>query len=529
MGVFVGNNSWGEYMLKLSVNVPLEEEKNWKDYVYRKLKTREISEFILLKKSLDARDKGKIFYVYQVAVKVKNEENFVAVGIEKYVLPILELNTLLKDVKYSGSRPIVVGTGPCGLFAALSLAILGAKPIVLERGSAVEERIKDVLQFNKTQKLKVNSNIQFGEGGAGTFSDGKLNTGINNQYIPVVLNEFVKCGADEEILYSAKPHIGTDKLVCVVKNIRKKIIDLGGEIYYNTKLNDIKIINGKVVSVLTDKGEFPCEKIYLAIGHSARDTFEMLYSKGIVMESKTFSMGVRIEHNQRDINFAQYGKAAKGLPPADYKMAAHFEDKRSLYTFCMCPGGYVVNASSEEQGITVNGMSEFARNGKNANSALLVNVSQKDWVSEDPLAGIEYQRKFERLCYKISNNYLPPVQLYGDLVKNRVSQKIGNVIPSVNSGYVFGDLRSCLPDFVIESVIFGVKKMANRLKGFDAYDSVLTGIEARSSSPVRLLRDEKYRSNIIGLFPLGEGAGYAGGIMSASVDGIKGVIASVSK
>ncbi len=515
-------------MLKLSVNVPLEEEKNWKECVYRKLRTRDITEFCLLKKSLDARDKGNIIYVYQVAVKVKNEENYISAGIVKYALPIVDITKLLGNLKYNGSRPIVVGTGPCGLFTALSLAIVGAKPIVLERGSAVEERIKDLLEFGTTKKLNPSSNVQFGEGGAGTFSDGKLNTGINNQYIPVILNEFVACGADEEILYSAKPHIGTDKLVDVVKNLRKKIIDLGGEIHYNTKLTDIKINNGAVSAAITDKGDFCCDKIYLAIGHSARDTFEMLYSKGLVMESKMFSMGVRIEHNQRDINIAQYGKPIKTLPPADYKMAAHFEDKRSLYTFCMCPGGYVINASSEEGGITVNGMSKFARSGKNANSALLVNVSEKDWKSSLPLAGIEYQRKFERLCYKVSNSYLPPVQLFGDLLKNRVSQKIGSVIPSISTGYVFGDLRSCLPDFVLESIKFGVKKMSNRLKGFDAYDAVLTGIEARSSSPVRLLRDEKYRSSIVGLYPLGEGAGYAGGIMSASVDGIKGVITSVS-
>ncbi len=515
-------------MLKFNVNVPLGEEKNWKEFVYKKLRTREISDIVLLKKSLDARDKGSIFFVYQVAVKVKNEENFVSSGIEKYSMPIMELEKLLKDVKYSGSRPVVVGTGPCGLFAALSLAILGAKPVVLERGKAVEERIKDVREFSIAKKLNVESNIQFGEGGAGTFSDGKLNTGINNQYIPVVLKEFVESGADEEIMYSSKPHIGTDKLVDVVRNMRKKIIELGGEIHYNTKLTDIKVNNGAVVSAITDKGEFPCEKIYLAIGHSARDTFEMLYGKALIMESKTFSMGVRIEHNQNEINFAQYGKSSRYLPPADYKMAAHFEDKRSLYTFCMCPGGYVVNASSEEGGITVNGMSEFARRGNNANSALLVNVSEKDWNSDNPLAGVEYQRKFERLCYKISNSYLPPVQLFGDLLKNRVSQKIGGVAPSVGTGYVFGDLRSCLPNFVVESVILGVKKMANRLKGFDAYDSVLTGIEARSSSPIRLVRDEKYCSNIIGLYPLGEGAGYAGGIMSASVDGIKGVLATVA-
>lgn len=513
-------------MIKLSINIPIEEEKNWKNLVYKKLNTRQVTSMTLIKKSIDARDKGKIFYVYQVAVELKNEDLYINDGYAKYEMPITDLKTLFIDKKYIGARPVVVGTGPCGLFAAMSLAIMGAKPIVIERGGAVEERIKAVKDFVSTKKLNVNTNIQFGEGGAGTFSDGKLYTGISSLYIPVVLGEFIKFGADEEIAYDSKPHIGTDKLVNIVQNIRKSIIENGGEIFYNTKMIDLQITDNKVSGVVTESGVISTDRVYLAAGHSARDTYEMLYTKGVLMESKSFSMGVRIEHLQQDINNAQYGKSAKILPAADYKMAAHFNDCKSLYTFCMCPGGYVVNASSEENGINVNGMSEFLRNGKNANSAILVNVGKEEW-GEHPLAGIEYQRSYERKAYNMSNSYLPPVQLYGDLVKNRVSDKLGEVIPSVNTGYIFGDLRACLPKFITDSIVKGVKNMASKLKYFDLNDTVLTGIEARSSSPVKLLRDEKYCSNIAGLYPLGEGAGYAGGIMSASVDGIKGVVASI--
>lgn len=514
-------------MIKFSINIPIEEEKNWKNLVYKKLNTRQVTDITLLKKSIDARDKGKILFVYQVAVEVKNEDLYINDGYLKYEKPITDLKTLLDNNKYNGARPVVVGTGPCGLFAAMSLAIMGAKPIVIERGGAVEDRVNAVKSFVMTKKLDVNTNIQFGEGGAGTFSDGKLYTNIKSQYIPVVLGEFVKFGADEEIIYDSKPHIGTDKLVNIVQNMRKMIIQNGGEIFYNTKLIDLKITNNKISGVVTENGIIETDRVYLATGHSARDTFEMLYAKGVLMESKTYSMGVRIEHLQQDINNAQHGKFAKILPAADYKMASHFNDSKSLYTFCMCPGGYVVNASSEENGITVNGMSEFLRNGTNANSAILVNVSNEEWKSEHPLAGIEYQRKYERKAYEMSNSYLPPVQLYGDLVKNRVSDKLGEVTPSINTGYVFGDLRACLPNFITDSIVKGVKNMASKLKYFDLNDTVLTGIEARSSSPVKVLRDDKYCSNIEGLYPLGEGAGYAGGIMSASVDGIRGVLASI--
>lgn len=516
-------------MIKFSINIPIEEEKNWKNLVYKKLNSRQVSDLTLIKKSIDARDKGKIFFVYQVAAEVKNEDIYINEGYVKYEQPITKLATLLGDNKYLGARPVVVGTGPCGLFAALSLAIMGAKPIIIERGGAIEDRINAVKNFVATKNLDTNTNVQFGEGGAGTFSDGKLYTGINSPYIPVVLGEFVKFGASEDIFYDSKPHIGTDKLVNVVQNMRKKIIEYGGEFFYNTKLIDLKISNNKVSGVVTESGTINTDRVYLAMGHSARDTYEMLYAKGILMESKTYSMGVRIEHLQQDINNAQHGRAAKILPAADYKLASHLDNGRSLYSFCMCPGGYVVNASSEEKGITVNGMSEYLRDGKNANSALLVNVGMKEWKSEHPLAGIEYQRTYERKAYNMSNSYLPPVQLYGDLVKNKVSDKLGEVIPSVNTGYIFGDLRACLPSFITESIVKGVKNMAAKLKYYDLNDTVLTGIEARSSSPVKILRDDKYCSSLVGLYPLGEGAGYAGGIMSASVDGIKGVLASMAE
>ena len=513
-------------MIEFSFTVPVGDNTPIEELARRKLKANKIDKCIILKKSIDARKKDKIVYQYRVAVGLVNERKYICENVKQYNDEICSLENmckgLLKDMK-----PIVVGTGPAGLFCALTLSYFGAKPIVLERGADALKRMQKVNKFFKELELDENVNVQFGEGGAGTFSDGKLNTNLHNPLIKVVLNEFVKHGAPEEITYLSKPHIGTDNLVEVVRRIRKTIIERGGEVHFETKLTSINIENGKFVSAVTDKGVFYGNRLYLAIGHSARDTFEMLYSKGIVMESKTFSMGARIEHKRLDIDFAQYGNQSKFLPSADYKMAVKTDTGKSLYTFCMCPGGRVINASSETGGICVNGMSYFARNDENSNSAVLVNVGIEDWKSEHPLAGMEYQRKYERATFNVSGSYRPIVQLYGDLVKGKESKRIGEVKPSVETGYVLGDLRECLDVGIVDTIISGVKAFGKKLRKFDDYNAVLTGIEARSSSPVKILRDEKYRSSVENIYPIGEGAGYAGGIMSAAIDGIKSVFADI--
>ncbi len=475
----------------------------------------------ILKQSVDARKKEAVKYVYTVALATENDVKYIRKDISYYINIDISLESATPKKNFS-HRPVVVGSGPCGLFCALVLAYAGAKPIVLERGEAVEEREKTIRSFFDTLVLSPNSNVQFGEGGAGTFSDGKLNTNLHNVYIPMVLQEFVDCGAPQEILYLAKPHIGTDNLRLVVRSMREKIISFGGSFLYNCTMTGIKTVAGQVVGVETTSGFFPCRALFLAIGHSSRDTFERLYDMGVRMESKIFSMGVRIEHRQKDINFAQYGSAAKYLGAADYKMATRTETGRSLYTFCMCPGGRVINASSEDGGVCVNGMSLFRRNDKNANSALLVNVGEEDWQSTHPLAGMYYQREYERKTFAQSRSFRPVVQLYGDLLQNKTSTSLGGVTPSLESGYVFGNLRDCLPAVIVDTLVKGIPDFGRKIKGFDAYESVLTGIEARSSSPVRILRDDAFRSSLAGLYPLGEGAGYAGGITSAAIDGIKG-------
>ena len=451
-----------------------------------------------------------------------NERMFINENVTQFNMKISSLRDMCIGKKLSGDY-VVVGTGPAGLFCALALAYSGAKPIVFERGEKVEERSKSVRTFFDTLVLKSNSNVQFGEGGAGTFSDGKLNTNLHNEYVSVVLNEFVKFGAPKEITYLNKPHVGTDNLVEVVKNMRKEIIALGGEVHFNEQVVDIEIKNSHVTSVTTPKNKYPCKGAFFAIGHSARDTFEMLHHKGVLMTTKTFSMGTRIEHLRNEIDRAQYGKNAK-ISSADYKLATREDTGRSLYTFCMCPGGKVINASSEEGAVCVNGMSYFARDDVNSNSAILVNVDEKDWGSDHPLSGMEFQRKYERKAYSLSGGYKPIVQLYGDFCANRVSKNLGRIEPSVESGYVYGNINDCLPRAVAETIKRGVKSFGKKIKGFDSEDAVLTGIETRSSSPIRILRDENFNSNVQGLIPIGEGAGYAGGIVSASIDGIRSVL-----
>lgn len=490
-----------------------------------RLKASEVASYKVIKRSLDCRNKQPK-YILSVAVELKNQKAFLSKhkGIDIYTNPICTLDEIVPRIKPANKRPIIIGLGPSGLFAGLVLAKAGLKPIIFERGQRVDERQKSIQTFVDTCVLNKESNIQFGEGGAGTFSDGKLNTGTNSDKINIVLHEFVKYGAPSQIVYESKPHIGTDKLVDVVRNIREDIINLGGEVYFDSKLVNIRTNGDKLTGIdveSKDKGlwSVDCDMCILAIGHSARDTFEMLSHK-ILMTQKPFSIGVRIEHRQENINLSQYGMLDKALPSADYKLACHLDNGRSCYTFCMCPGGYVMPATSEENAVVTNGMSYYARNGENANSALLVGVEPKDFGNDNVLAGVEFQRKYERLAYAVSNSYKAPCQRYGDLLAGKESSSIGEVKPTYPIGVTMADIRACLPDYVADGIKEAIKIFDKKLKGFANEDALLTGVETRSSSPVRLVRDDKGNSTIIGLMPCGEGAGYAGGITSASVDGI---------
>lgn len=497
------------------------------------LSEENIKSLTIAKKSVDARNKTNVQFVYTLDMEVFGDEDYIA-GILAW--KDSEQISEVKQIDFSINRrkrelrPIVVGTGPAGMFAGLALAEAGLKPIILERGKAVAERQKDVDTFWKTGNLNPNSNVQFGEGGAGTFSDGKLMTGIKkDKYTAKVLHDLVEAGAPVEILYLAKPHIGTDNLAIVVRKIREKIISLGGEYRFENQLEDLLIKDERVIGVrVKDKEgkayELAADTVLLAVGHSARDTFEMLYEKGVAIEQKPFSVGARIEHKQSMVNASQYGSFAghKALGAADYKLAVHLKNGRSAYTFCMCPGGSVVAAASEEGGVVTNGMSKFARNQPNANSALLVGVNPEDFGGKHPLQGMYFQRKLEEAAFRLGgSNYKAPAQLVGDFLKNKESEDWGNVEPSYNPGVTFTNLAYVLPDYVVETMRQAILDMDRKLKGFASYDAVLTGVETRSSSPIRIIRGENFESNIKGLFPIGEGAGYAGGIMSAAVDGLK--------
>ncbi|KRQ87176.1 putative thiazole biosynthetic enzyme [Caloramator mitchellensis] len=513
--------------IRLSIDENIDILKN-KAANIAKIKTGEIKNFKIIKESVDARRKGKIDFVYQVEFETDNDLQVVIKAKNKDVVleDIQESLTIEYGKEKLNYRPVIIGTGPAGLFAGLVLAKNGYKPIIFERGAKVEDRDLHVKKFWEERNLNTESNIQFGEGGAGTYSDGKLTTRIKDKRCDFVLDEFVNCGAPEEIKFVSKPHIGTDILKIVVKNIRNKIIELGGEVHFNSKLTDINIKDGKIKSiVINDSTEIPVETVVLAIGHSARDTYEMMFNKGILISQKPFAIGVRIEHPQWMIDVNQYGKFAghPRLKAADYRLTYTTKMGRPVYSFCMCPGGVVVAAASEENSVVTNGMSEFARDKENANSAIVVGINTSDFGSEHPLAGVEFQRKYEQLAFKVAGgNYNAPIQLVGDLFKDKRTTKLGEVNPSYPIGYEFVNLRECLPSFVVDSIKEALYDFDKKITNFARFDAILTGVETRTSSPIRIERNEDLESsNVTGLYPAGEGAGYAGGIISAAVDGIK--------
>lgn len=492
-----------------------------------RIRPEELIEYSIEKQSIDARKKPQIFYVYTIHASVLQEKkvfkkvhskNITIVEKKVYQFPFHAEST-------PADRPVIIGSGPAGLFCAYMLAEHGFAPILLERGKAIEERKKDVDSFWETGKLNPESNVQFGEGGAGTFSDGKLNTlvkdpsGRNRK----VLEIFVKEGAPEEILYVNKPHIGTDLLMNVVKNMRKTIQSNGGEVRFESKVTELCITDGKICGVVINKEQFlPAKSVILAIGHSARDTFEMLWEKQICMEAKSFAVGVRVEHPQKLINYAQYQmELPKTLPAASYKVTAQLSNGRGVYSFCMCPGGYVVNASSEEGRLAVNGMSYHSRAGENANSAIIVTVTPKDYGSDHPLAGMEFQRKLEEKAFRLAQGKIP-VQRYEDFCKNRATDSFGTVHPSMKGNYAPANVREILPEIVAASIEEGIRCFDQKLQGFADPDALLSGVESRTSSPVRISRDPStMEGSVKGLYPCGEGAGYAGGITSAAMDGIR--------
>lgn len=484
---------------------------------------REISDWRIVKKSLDARKKPDVRWVCTVAVSLRGDESAALARCKtarRYVPFVYDIPKVTAD-----TRPVVVGFGPGGMFAALVLAYAGARPIVLERGPDVDTRQKAVEAFRAGGPLDPEANVQFGEGGAGTFSDGKLHTGTHDGRIQWVLEQFARHGAPAHICYDAKPHVGTDVLVGVVKGIRETVQSLGGEVRFGAKVTGLRVCDGRVTGVTVNEAQtIETDAVILAIGHSARDTFAWLRDMGAAMERKAFSMGVRIEQRQSDIDRAQYGRdRGRDLPPADYALSCRLPDGNSAYTFCMCPGGYVFAAASEEGGVCTNGMSYSGRGGENANAALLVTLKPEDFPYPGVLGGVEWQREIERAAYAYGGgDYRAPCQLVGDFLADRPSTGPRSVTPSYAPGVVYGDLRRVLPERITKVLAQALPVLGRKLRGFDAPDGVLTAPETRSSSPVRILRGEDLQAvGLAGLYPCGEGAGYAGGITSAAVDGMR--------
>lgn len=502
-----------------------------------RIKKEQLKDWKIVKCSIDARRKPLIKKIYSVDVNV-TDENRIRQRISKNTNIALVTEQLYHfpfcGKEHLNSRPVVIGSGPAGLFCGLFLAEHGYRPLLLERGEDVDSRTRTVAEFWEGKPLNLSSNVQFGEGGAGTFSDGKLNTlvkdseGRNRK----VLEVFVEAGAPEEILYLNKAHIGTNILRQVVKGIRKRIEEYGGEVRFLSQVTELEIAEEEdkeekerrgilKAVIVNDKERIPCQVAVLAIGHSARDTFVMLSETPLMMSAKAFAVGVRMEHPQKQINLAQYGvEQSDSLPAADYKLTYQACNGRSVYSFCMCPGGYVVNASSEEKRIAVNGMSYHARDGENANSALIVSVTPEDFHGDSPLAGMEFQRKLEEAAYLAGEGKIP-LQLFGDFKQNRKSERLGKVRPNLKGAYSFANLKEVLPLAIHEALEEGILAFGEKILGFDREDALLSGVESRTSSPVRIWRDQELESTVSGIYPCGEGAGYAGGITSAAMDGIK--------
>ena len=483
----------------------------------------------ILRRSVDAREEVRL--VYTVEVSLKEEAAALRRCRSRKVSRVQPAPAYAPPAPLPPPEipPVVVGAGPAGLFAALVLAQAGQRPILLERGRPVERRAADVERFWATGELDPTSNVQFGEGGAGAFSDGKLNTGTKDLRHRFILETLAACGAPEDILIDAKPHVGTDYLHIALVNLRKKLLSLGADIRFESRLADLDIRDGALAGVTVEGPEgpypLPCRRLVLCPGHSARDTFAMLHGRGVAMEAKPFAVGVRIEHRQADCDAAQYRQYAghPGLPASTYKLSCHLPNGRAAYSFCVCPGGQVVAAASEESRVVTNGMSEFARDQENINGGLLVNVTPEDYGGDqDPLAGIAFQRRLEAAAYNLGGGgYRAPAQRVGDFLAGRPSTGPGRVTPSYHPGVTWTDLRLCLPDFVADTIAGALPLLGQKLRGYDDPDAVLTAVESRSSSPVRIPRDGTYQSSLRGLYPCGEGAGYAGGILSAAADGMR--------
>ncbi|MGM8938838.1 NAD(P)/FAD-dependent oxidoreductase [Psychrobacter glaciei] len=499
-----------------------------------KISAEQMASFVMFKRGYDARNKRNIQLIYTLDITLTDSD------LTNDLLVRFESDNHVKatpdtSYKYVGAapkdlteRPVVIGFGPCGLLAALTLAQMGFKPIIIERGNEVRQRTKDTFGFWRQRKLNTESNVQFGEGGAGTFSDGKLYSQVKdpNHYGRKVMTEFVKAGAPDEILFVSKPHIGTYKLVTMVEKMRAEIIALGGEVRFATRVDDLHITDSKVTGVTLNSGEtLKTSHVVLAVGHSARDTFQMIHDKGVYVEAKPFSIGFRIEHKQSTIDKARFGDNAGNeiLGAADYKLVHHCKNGRSVYSFCMCPGGTVVAAASEEGRVVTNGMSQYSRNERNANSAIVVGIDPERDYPNHPLAGIDLQRQLETLAFELGGkDYSAPAQTIGDFLKGKPDSELGDVKPSYTPGITLTDLSKALPDFAVDAIREAIPAFNKKIKGFSSDDGLLTGVETRTSSPISIKRNKEFQSiNTKGLFPAGEGAGYAGGILSAGIDGIK--------
>ncbi len=523
------------FMIRLTeIRLPLtHEEGELREAIAKKLRipAQQVLSFTLFKRGYDARKKTNIQLIYTLDVEVANESELLATFSDDphvRITPDMEYKFVAQAPADLTERPVVIGFGPCGLFAGLVLAQMGFKPIIVERGKEVRERTKDTFGFWRKRTLNPESNVQFGEGGAGTFSDGKLYSQVKdpNFYGRKVITEFVAAGAPKEIMYVSKPHIGTFKLVTMIEKMRATILELGGEIRFSTRVDDIHQQDGRITGVTLSNGEvLHSRHVVLAVGHSARDTFEMLYQRGVYMEAKPFSVGFRIEHKQSMIDEARFGPSAGHpiLGAADYKLVHHCKNGRTVYSFCMCPGGTVVAATSEEGRVVTNGMSQYSRAERNANSAIVVGIDPERDYPGDPLAGIRFQRELESGAYQLGGaNYDAPAQTIGDFLAGREPNALGDVEPSFTPGIKLTDLSKALPAFAIEAIREAIPAFDRQIKGFASDDGLLTGVETRTSSPICIKRGKDFQSiNLQGFYPAGEGAGYAGGILSAGIDGIK--------